>query len=166
MTEDNYPYNNIETRSQKTAAPKKNMILKIFLWIIGIAGGSIFLFSFAFLLLFIILAIVGTQMVDIEKITSSQTGYTETLISGKGEDKVVVIPVTGIIQTHDTRGMFGRFNAGAQEIVRQLKQAGKDNSVKAVILDINSPGGSITASKIAVNVGLSSIASTMEVSSG
>ena len=151
MTEDNYPYGNIETQSQKPAAPKKNTILKIFLWILGITGGSVLLFSFGFLLLFIILVIAGSKMVNVEKIISPQTGYTETLISGKGEDKIVVIPVTGIIQTHDTRGMFGRFNAGAQEIIRQLKQAGKDNYVKAVILNINSPGGSITASDIIYN---------------
>lgn len=134
-----------------TEAPKKNMILKIFLWILGITGGSVLLFSFGFLLLFIILVIAGSKMVNVEKIISPRTGYTETLISGKGEDKIVVIPVTGIIQTHDTRGMFGRFNAGAQEIIRQLKRAGKDNYVKAVILNINSPGGSITASDIIYN---------------
>jgi protease-4 len=57
--------------------------------------------------------------------------------SGKttGKDKVAIITLDGIIM-----------EGGLNFVHRQIEQAAKDEGVKAVVLRINSPGGSITAS--------------------
>ena len=51
------------------------------------------------------------------------------------KDKVAIIALDGVIM----EGMLGHVH-------RQIDQAAKDNRVKAVVLRINSPGGTITAS--------------------
>ncbi|QLB21198.1 signal peptide peptidase SppA [Vespertiliibacter pulmonis] len=62
----------------------------------------------------------------------------------KGKDKIAVINVEGEI----TWGKSDNGNAGSQTIVELLRKAREDNDVKGVILRINSPGGSATASEL------------------
>ena len=73
----------------------------------------------------------------------------EFTIQGKGEEKVVVIDINGIISDDPKRGIFFQ-NAPSmvEEVVSQLEIAQKDNEVKAVVLKVNSPGGTTTASDI------------------
>lgn len=59
-------------------------------------------------------------------------------------DKIGVIFVNGAI----TDGPKNSGVAGADSIVEQLRQARNDKAVKAVILRVNSPGGSVTASEL------------------
>lgn len=66
---------------------------------------------------------------------------------GVGGDTIAVITISGIIQTGSEAGLFGSSGSGSREIVDQIRDAGEDSSVKAVILDINSPGGSAAASQ-------------------
>jgi len=57
-------------------------------------------------------------------------------------NRVAIIRVTGLISTGDVgRGLFIG-GAGSEEIIRQLKKARSDDSIKAIVLRINSPGGS------------------------
>src|SRR5262249_28860253 len=59
------------------------------------------------------------------------------------DDKIAVIPVEGIITSSPAEGMgYGMVRL----IEDQLKLAGKDDSVKAVLLKVNSPGGEVLAS--------------------
>lgn len=55
--------------------------------------------------------------------------------SRTSSDRVAILTLDGVIM----EGMLGHVH-------KQLEQAGKDNGIKAVVLRINSPGGSITAS--------------------
>jgi protease-4 len=66
---------------------------------------------------------------------------------GLGGNKIAVIRIEGTI-VGGTSG-FGIFGAvsGADDIARQIKRAGEDTSVEAIILRINSPGGSAAASQ-------------------
>jgi protease IV len=77
---------------------------------------------------------------------SSSSNYTEEYVSGEGTEKVAVIPVEGTI-TADLGGTAGALPTttpgGLQDA---LDQASDDESVEAVILEINSPGGGVTAS--------------------
>jgi protease IV len=64
-----------------------------------------------------------------------------------GSDKIVVITVEGVIM--ESQGSL--FSAGSNpvELVHDsLEHARNDSSVKAVILEVNSPGGGITASDL------------------
>jgi protease-4 len=61
--------------------------------------------------------------------------------------KVALIHVNGVIDSSSSDGIFSSENAGSEKLVDQLEKARKDNDVKAVVLRINSPGGSAAASE-------------------
>src|SRR4030042_217007 len=71
----------------------------------------------------------------------------EFTISGTGKEKVLMIPVTGIL-SDKSRGTIIDKPSIVQEVVSQLQLAEKDKEIKAIVLKINSPGGSVTASDI------------------
>lgn len=62
------------------------------------------------------------------------------------QSKIAVIYVDGVIIGGRGQGLFGS-EGGTDGIIRQLHQARDDQSVKAVLLRINSPGGSAPASQ-------------------
>jgi protease-4 len=65
-----------------------------------------------------------------------------------GGQRVAVIRISGVIVTGESGGgLFGGGMAGSEEIIRQLHRARDDSSVKAIVLRINSPGGSPAASQ-------------------
>ena len=72
----------------------------------------------------------------------------EFTLQGKGKDKILVIPIKGKISSSTTKGLILTKPSMIQEVVSQLKQAEKDREIKAIILKIDSPGGTVTASDI------------------
>jgi protease IV len=72
----------------------------------------------------------------------------EFTLSGDGEDKIVLIPLTGVISTEPESGLTGSGPSQVQEFVSHLDKASADPDVKAVVVQIDSPGGSVTASDI------------------
>ncbi|MEE8359056.1 MAG: signal peptide peptidase SppA [Candidatus Hydrothermarchaeales archaeon] len=62
-------------------------------------------------------------------------------------DKVAVIKVEGVITMSDGAGFFGVTGANPTRIIKQIKKANDDSSVKAILFEINSPGGGIVASE-------------------
>ena len=81
------------------------------------------------------------------EVTVGQDRFSEVVLEGEGDDKIVIIPVKGFITFADTRSFLERESMGKQ-VEERLLAAQDDPSVKAVILDIDTPGGSITASDI------------------
>ena len=66
---------------------------------------------------------------------------------GVSGDKIAIINIEGtIVGDRGGLGMFGSAS-GADDIARQIRHAGEDPSVRAIILRINSPGGSAAASQ-------------------
>ncbi len=66
--------------------------------------------------------------------------FREKYVSGAGPDKVAVLPVVGTISTTTTPTSA----AATPETLRdQLRQAEEDESVKAVVLEVDSPGGGV-----------------------
>lgn len=72
----------------------------------------------------------------------------EQLSSGKGwsPDKVVIIPIDGMIANVRTGGLLQATENSMSLFTQQLEKAEKDPSVKAVVLRVNSPGGTVSAS--------------------
>ncbi len=62
-----------------------------------------------------------------------------------GSGNVAVIPIDGIIMTSGGSS-FGEKYAGSDDIVKYIEEASSDSSVDAIVLEINSPGGSAVAS--------------------
>ncbi len=72
----------------------------------------------------------------------------EFTLQGAQKGKVLVIPIRGIISDAPKRGCFRTRPSVVQEAVSQLLLAEKDPEVRAVLLKIDSPGGSTTASDL------------------
>lgn len=62
-----------------------------------------------------------------------------------GGGKIGVITITGVIKDGGRGGLFAG-PAGSRGIMQDIRKAAKDNDVKAVILLLNTPGGSPAAS--------------------
>jgi len=62
-------------------------------------------------------------------------------------EQILIIPVYGIISTSSSGFPFEETGSSVSSILNELKKAKDDNKIKAVILDINSPGGTVVASK-------------------
>lgn len=80
--------------------------------------------------------------------TSTQA-YPETVVeySESSDDKIVIIGVQGVIQHEEgAADFFGAVQPSADTAIAQIRQAAADPSVKAVLLDVDSPGGTVSAS--------------------
>ena len=62
-------------------------------------------------------------------------------------DKVVVIPIEGMITLNGGGTLFSS-SASGEDIVNKIETAESDSNVKAIVLEINSPGGTVLGSKI------------------
>ena len=67
---------------------------------------------------------------------------------GGGETKVVRIPLRGFIQLQEDRDFFGSVASSSQLALMSIRRATHDHGVMAIIMDIDSGGGGITASDI------------------
>ncbi len=63
-------------------------------------------------------------------------------------DKIALIDVTGVILNAPERHLLGKGEHSVSLLLEQLEKARRDKAVKAVILRINSPGGTVVASEL------------------
>ena len=71
----------------------------------------------------------------------------EAILSGEGEDKVLLIDISGMLTTGKASGILEEPSLPAR-IKEELTKAEEDEHVKAIVLRINTPGGSVTASDL------------------
>jgi protease-4 len=71
----------------------------------------------------------------------------ETQVAGTGKAKVLLLEISGVISSQDKEGFMPAPNLIAS-VKEQLTRAAQDEHVKAVVLRINTPGGTVTASDI------------------
>ncbi|NNK84549.1 MAG: S49 family peptidase, partial [Desulfobacterales bacterium] len=90
----------------------------------------------------------GCAMPNISLFTDDTTSLKEFTLQGTGKGRILVIPIKGKISDSTTKGLIFTKPSLIQEVVSQLKLAEKDKRIKAVILKIDSPGGTVTASDI------------------
>ena len=77
---------------------------------------------------------------------ASSAVYEEEYVSGTGPDKIAVVPVEGVIASADSSTGELQPATTPEGLADALQQAGDDASVAAVVLEVNSPGGGVTAS--------------------
>jgi len=80
--------------------------------------------------------------------TDASDPLKEFTLEGDGKEKILIIPVNGIISDISKRGIIRTDPSMVQDIVSQLKLAEKDPDIGAVLFKIDSPGGTVTASDI------------------
>jgi protease-4 len=71
----------------------------------------------------------------------------EEVVGGSGPAKVLLIEVSGVISDHERGGLLEEPNLLAH-VKEELSRASEDDAVKALVLRINSPGGTVTASDV------------------
>ena len=96
----------------------------------------------------IVLLTIGCTAPKIRLFPSQADPLREFTLEGKAREKVLVIPIRGIITDAPREGFVHTRPSMVQEVVSQLRLAEDDKKVKAVILKIDSPGGSVTASDV------------------
>jgi len=75
----------------------------------------------------------------------------EFVVSGEAGEKILVIDIRGFISGQPKPGLLGTKSSIVEETVAQLRKAEQDERVAAVLLKIDSPGGTVTASDILYN---------------
>lgn len=114
-------------------------------WIaVGLAS-FFFLCTLLFFVLFIGSLVLNKALVTSTSI-KARKHVEETVIEGSGENKIAIIPVKGILSNESAEGIFLEKPSIVDVIKQQLEQAADDTRVKAVLLEVDSPGGGITAS--------------------
>ena len=118
-----------------------------------IAVGLASFFFLCTLLLFILF--IGSLVLSKALVTSTtakaKKQVSETIVEGSGENKVAIIPIKGILSNESAEGLFIEKPSIVDIVKQQLEQAADDTHVKAVLLEVDSPGGGITASDIVYN---------------
>ncbi|MGY3765766.1 signal peptide peptidase SppA [Vagococcus vulneris] len=67
----------------------------------------------------------------------------EVIEQGSSSKKIAKLSVEGIIQDTGGSNMFSQGTYNHQEFMQQLKQIQEDDSIKGILLEVNSPGGGV-----------------------
>ncbi len=121
-----------------------------FFYLLGCVGCfALIAFSCLFLVLLINIISSGSTRFsgknssdNIDEVTLGNYGESNSMQSSK----IAVIDITGEI-TYSLPGEESNAGANSDNIISQLKKAGDDSSINAVILRFNTPGGETTASE-------------------
>jgi len=84
----------------------------------------------------LLIALAVSVLVNMAQFGATLAGaeVRQTVISGEGSDKIAVVPIDGIID-----------DDSAQTFDKELKVVEKDSAVKALVVEIDTPGGTATA---------------------
>ena len=96
-----------------------------------------------------LLAFSGCSFISVSLVPSVKP-FEETTVMGTGRDKILIVDISGIISDEGKHG-FGFLSDEPNTVSRikeELTTAAQDGNIKAVLLRINSPGGTVTASDI------------------
>lgn len=96
----------------------------------------------------LLLMAAGCATPKITLVSGDAVPLKEYTLQGTAKEKILVIPVKGKISDDPKVGLLSKKPSMVQEIVSQLRKAEKDRQVRAVLLKIDSPGGSVTASDL------------------
>lgn len=94
----------------------------------------------------------GCGLPSVKLFPDATDSLKECRLKGEGPHKIALININGVISDKTEKDFMGREHPSLlQDIVARLEKAGQDPEVKALVLKINSPGGTITASDIIYN---------------
>ena len=137
--------------AQPTTPPPANRGSGILAFCCGSCAGC--LFSLLLLILCVVLFFVGmSKMVSgLSDSISGKPGVGASMNEhvveeGFGEGRVAVIDIHGIIVGSSNSLFGGDGLVAANRLIALLKEVRKDESVAAIILDMNTPGGEVVAS--------------------
>lgn len=99
--------------------------------------------------LILVLALAGCAFVNVPFV-SAPSPFEEQVLEGEGTKKILLLDISGTISEQEkSGGLLGQRSSSMVSLVREsLQKAEKDRDIAGVILRINSPGGTVTASDI------------------
>jgi len=123
---------------EKKVLPKKRTSLSF--WISIILGILFLLSAGTNVMLFLLLGVQGIESSD------SPSLREEKFLSGDkhSKNKVLLIPVEGVILEVQNESLFYEEKSIVKEITDELRGATNDKDIKGIIFSVNSPGGGIT----------------------
>ncbi|MEK6856879.1 MAG: signal peptide peptidase SppA [Nanoarchaeota archaeon] len=66
-------------------------------------------------------------------------------------DGIAIVPIKGTILSEDSNDILSGNGMGSNTIINNLRRAENNEGIKAVVLEINSPGGTVVASREVAN---------------
>ena len=98
------------------------------------------------------LGVAGCSVVSVD-LTPRVRPLVEETVEGHGDAKIVLIELAGLISDAESSPILSLGNAPARvpllvRLREELTKASDDAKVRALVLRINSPGGTVTASDI------------------
>ncbi len=101
------------------------------------------------LFVFIVVLVSGCAIVNVPLFPSAQE-LQERVLGGEGDSKILLIDISGLIseKERNTSGWLREGTSIVSEVKEALKKAESDDAISGLILRINSPGGTVTASDI------------------
>ena len=98
------------------------------------------------------LVLGGCSVISVD-LTPRIRALEEQTVEGRGDAKIVLMDVSGLLSDEGTTPILtlGTPSPRVPMLVRireELKKAGDDGKVRALIVRVNSPGGTVTASDI------------------
>lgn len=94
------------------------------------------------------LALAGCMQPSVSLFDDPGAPYREQTLAGKGQGKILLVSIEGLISEHQREGLLRTRPSTVQEVAAQLKLARQDKNIKALLLKIDSPGGTVTASDV------------------
>ena len=91
---------------------------------------------------------LGDRLGAAERVTAGRYVKGSRGFGLDGRPKMALIYAVGTIVSGESQSDFGGDFAGSDTVARAIRQARKDSSVRAIVLRIDSPGGSGTASDV------------------
>lgn len=86
--------------------------------------------------------------INVKVFPNSSEPLREFTLQGRATEKILVVPVCGFIAEATEDRLFYDRPGMVQEVVAQLHRAEVDDQIRAVVLKIDSPGGTCTGSDI------------------
>ncbi len=107
--------------------------------------------GFIVLLLVGIVSMGGCGAPQVKLFSDASDPLKESTLQGSEKGKILVISLRGVISTSPKEGTLRSMPSMVQEVVSQLRMAEKDPQIKCLLLKVDSPGGTVTASDILYN---------------
>jgi protease-4 len=95
----------------------------------------------------VVMATVGCSLPNINLFPEAGP-LKEVTLEGTGDEKILVLSIQGTISDRPKEKLLRTQPSMVQEVISQLKRAEQDPLIKAVLMKVNSPGGTVTASDI------------------
>jgi len=110
-------------------------------WVAVVFAVLFFLSTVFFFLMFLVMGAATAGVVG-GRVAGK---FHERVLAGSGSEAVLVLPIEGVITGRPSSGFVSAMPSSVDFIREQLKQARESGNIRAVILRVDSPGGSVSA---------------------